>query len=113
MQAQHVPQTVVAILDPDALSSRAEQTGEEFQRLAEQSAGKVLELDLARVGFVEGTGLGVLVRLHKQMKDSGGRLVVRNPGAVVAEVLRVTHLDRVLTVVHEPEPDTCIIVPAE
>jgi hypothetical protein len=38
--------------------------------------------------------------------------VLRNPGAAVAEVLRVTHLDQVLAVVHEPEPDTCIIVPA-
>jgi anti-anti-sigma factor len=112
MQAHSVDQIVVATLDPDALSSRVEHTTEECQRLAEQVAGKVFELDVARVAFVGAVGLGMLVRLHKRMKDSGGRLVLRNPGAAVAEMLRVTHLDRVLTVVHEPEPDTCIIVPA-
>jgi anti-anti-sigma factor len=113
MQVQHVRQTVVVILDPDDLSSGADRAREPCTKLAEQAAGKVLELDLDRVGSVEASGLGLLVRLHKQMKDSGGRLVLRNPRPLVADVLRVTHLDRLLAIVSEPEADPCIIVPAE
>jgi hypothetical protein len=31
---------------------------------------------------------------------------------LLASPIGVTHPDRVLTVVHEPEPEVCIIVPA-
>jgi anti-anti-sigma factor len=113
MQVQYVQQAVVVLLDRNALSSEVDPAWEECRKVAGQAAGKVLELDLDRVEFVEATGLGLLVRLHKQMKDSGGRLVLRNPRPLVADVLRVTHLDRLFAIVYEPEADPCLIVPAE
>jgi anti-anti-sigma factor len=51
-----------------------------------------LIVDLAGVGFMDSTGLNELVRAHRALHRSGGRLVLRSPSATARVLLDVTRL---------------------
>lgn len=50
-------------------------------------------LDLARVTFMDSSGLASLLRADRRARDLGGRLVLRSPSPAVVDVLQMTHLD--------------------
>lgn len=58
-----------------------------------------VDLDLAELTFVDSTGIGALLALHRRLADLGGTLVLRRPRAQIHRVLQMTQLDRILTVV--------------
>ncbi len=66
-------------------------------RIAERIEGGVsrVVLDLSDVEFVDSTGLGVFLSLLKRLPASGG-LVLCGCRPPVAELVRLTRLDRVL-----------------
>ena len=51
-------------------------------------------LDCSRVGFLDSTGLGVIVSLLKMMAKNGG-LAIAGAQPPVARLLKITQLDRV------------------
>lgn len=55
-------------------------------------------LDMTEVGFVSSVGLGALLRIVSRLRSSGGRLSLVSASDAVAEMLRVTRLDKVLAV---------------
>jgi len=59
---------------------------------------KRLVVDLSETAFIDSTGLGVLVRTLKRMRHGGGALVLRGPRPNARKVLRITGLDRVMTI---------------
>ncbi len=61
-------------------------------------SGKVV-LDLSDVKYVASEDLGSLVVLHKRLKAEGGELVISNPSPGVKEVIEVTKLDTIFTMV--------------
>jgi anti-sigma B factor antagonist len=62
-------------------------------------AGHVsLALDLSTVGFVDSSGLGVLVALHRHAQSSGGSFVVRSVPPQVQRLFDITRLGDLLTV---------------
>jgi anti-anti-sigma factor len=56
-----------------------------------------LVVDLSEVELVDATGLGVLVGAHRRARLDGGELVLRGTTPRVARLLRLTRLDRVIT----------------
>lgn len=60
--------------------------------------GAQLTLDLSRVTHVSADALAVLVHAYKRLRDSGGRLVLSGASGPVIRVLRISGLDRVLSV---------------
>lgn len=71
--------------------------------LDELTAGDSPEIrvHLAGVGYVDSTGLGVLVAGLKQATDQGGSLCLVAPPPSVERTLRITGLDRLFPVVTE------------
>lgn len=63
-----------------------------------EEGAKLITVDLSRVGFLDSTGLGVLVGSLKRVREEGGELVLVGPQAPVARVLSVTGLDKVFSV---------------
>lgn len=62
-----------------------------------EGAQRVL-VDLAGTTFIDSTVLGILVRAHRCLDDSGGRLVIVSDDPRILRTLAVTGLDRVLSV---------------
>jgi len=57
-----------------------------------------LALDLSDVGFVDSSGLGVLVAIHRHAESSGGSLVLRSVPPQVQRLFEITRLADLLTV---------------
>jgi anti-anti-sigma factor len=55
--------------------------------------GSLIVVDLARLTFVDSSGLGLLHEARRRAIDHGGNLVVCHPGPVVLRVLEITGLD--------------------
>jgi anti-anti-sigma factor len=67
-------------------------TQEQLFRLADGLRPGALRLDLAAVGFLSSTGLGMLWSLHKRVAAAGGRLSLTQVSPRVCEVFEVTQL---------------------
>jgi len=55
-----------------------------------------LVVDLEEVGFLDSTGLGVLVKSLKRTREAGGSLTVVTESERVLKVIRITGLDAVI-----------------
>ncbi len=62
---------------------------------------KRVVLDLRYVTSVDSMGIGTIVRLYVSAKSSGSTLELANIGARVRQVLGITHLISVLTIIGE------------
>jgi anti-sigma B factor antagonist len=60
---------------------------------------RTLTLDLSGVGFVDSSGLGALVALHRHAEAAGGTLTIRAVPAQVQRLFEITRLGDLLTVV--------------
>jgi anti-sigma B factor antagonist len=60
-------------------------------------AGSVV-VDLTPVAFMDSTGLGVLLAAHKRARANGRRVLLVCPGGPVLRVLRLTGMDKVLSI---------------
>ena len=56
-------------------------------------------LDLARVTFMDSTGLSVIITEHKRLQHLGGRLTIFSPPSSVRRLFTITALDSVLDIV--------------
>ncbi|MDZ7578574.1 MAG: STAS domain-containing protein [Candidatus Nanopelagicales bacterium] len=74
-------------------------TAPDFEACLEElvKAGKTkLVIDLTGVSFLDSTGLGVMVKALKWVREAGGRLRVVADEDRIARVFRITGLDDVL-----------------
>lgn len=88
-------------------------TAPEFEQTLERALeGGVLGLivDLARVKFIDSTGLSVLVGGVKQMRERGGALAVVCADESIQRVFRVSGLDRILAVCATREEATGVLM---
>lgn len=63
--------------------------------------GPVISLDLSRVGFMDSTGLEVLLATNRRATLEGGQLYLVDPSQRVMRLLEVTGMDRLFTITHE------------
>ncbi len=71
------------------------------QRVSEALAARPragLVLDLARVEAIDSSGLGAIFTLYKLLTARQAQLVLVSPNREVAELLRLTHLDKVIRI---------------
>ena len=55
-----------------------------------------LHLDFSGVGFMDSSGVGVILGRYKKVRDGGGFMVVRNPGERVDRILMMSGVYRVM-----------------
>lgn len=58
-----------------------------------------LLIDLSQVCFLDSSGLGALIALHKTLSTSGGQVQLLNPTPAAQQVLELTRLHRILEIV--------------
>jgi anti-sigma B factor antagonist len=76
----------------------------ELFRIAERLDRRALSLDLGRVAFLTGYGLGQLVRLHKKVRAGGSRLILCNVPPPVYEVFEITGLHALMDITPQCSP---------
>ena len=59
----------------------------------------VAEVDLSATRFLDSSGLGALIALHKTMVGRGGNVRILNPTPAAQQVLELTRLHRILEIV--------------
>ena len=67
------------------------------ERLSQSALKKVI-VDCAEVPYLDSTALNFLVGLYTTMTNAGGRLALCGLNHRMSEVLRITHLDRIIPV---------------
>jgi N-acetylglucosaminyldiphosphoundecaprenol N-acetyl-beta-D-mannosaminyltransferase len=65
--------------------------------------GRDCFLEMSEVGFIDSTGVGLLIRLQKQLRALGRQLVLQEPSATVRGALGVMHLQEVFACVQDYE----------
>lgn len=63
----------------------------------EQGAADI-RINLSEVLYIDSSGLGVLVTVHKRTKSVNGRLVLTGVQGIVEELFKRTRLDKVLII---------------
>ncbi|MBL3539977.1 STAS domain-containing protein [Aminivibrio sp.] len=57
-----------------------------------------LTIDLSGLDYVDSSGLGVLISIHKRCLQKGGKMVITGLRGMVEELFRLTRLDLVFNV---------------
>jgi anti-anti-sigma factor len=70
--------------------------------IASEHARRIV-VDMERVGFIDSTGISVLLVAARRAKDANGEFVVRNPTPVARRVFDILALDGQLPIEHESE----------
>lgn len=55
-----------------------------------------MSMDLSRLEYIDSSGLGVLVTVHKRIQDKNGNFILNGVHGMAAEILKRTRLDKVL-----------------
>lgn len=87
--------TTSSLMDPVQL----ETAGTALYRLVDEQDKRILVLDFERVQFLSSQAIGILLTLQKKLGAlKGSKFILCGVGDRLAELLRITRLDRVLTV---------------
>jgi anti-sigma B factor antagonist len=65
---------------------------------------QVVTIDLARVAFLDASGITALVAVYIRLADERGELRLINPKPLVATVLRIVELSALFNVSCKPQP---------
>jgi anti-anti-sigma factor len=75
----------------------APQLRDRLVALSEEGQPQII-LDLTRLGFIDSTGLSVLVMAHNRARVDGGSILIRNPSPSVLRILEITGLVSVFAI---------------
>ena len=88
----------MTIVVPPQLDAAVAASFRDHVRSLVQPDLKVLELDLSTTQFMDSSGLGVLLALHKTLQAQKGRVILVNPGLQVVQLLELTRLHKIIEV---------------
>ena len=71
---------------------------EAFQAVIEKNESKKLVLNFSNVQFMTSAFLGLLIRIHKKVLESGGRLQLSNLDSNIRKVFEITQLTKVFDI---------------
>lgn len=64
---------------------------------------KELILDFSDVGFMDSSGIGLVMGRYKLMKEIGGKVIVRNPSVQIKKVMKISGIDRLASIQNSQE----------
>jgi anti-anti-sigma factor len=81
----------VLILKGELDPHTAPRLGEELDKARAEGSNQIV-LDLAELGFIDSSGLRVIISAHKAAAADGGQLVLRSPSPMARRLLDITGL---------------------
>ncbi len=71
---------------------------EEIDKKINETGAKTVALDLWNVGFMDSSGLGLVLGRHAKLKEQGGRLKIVNPSNGVLRVLKLAGTEKIIQI---------------
>ena len=71
---------------------------EEIDEKISEISPRELVLDLSRIGFMDSSGLGLILGRYNKMKDVGGTLKIADPGSGALRVLKLSAADKLIPI---------------
>jgi anti-sigma B factor antagonist len=90
---------ILCITGLKELSGAAATSARDQIKDALKAAHSSLELDLSEATFVDSSGLGALISLHKTLRARGGQMRLINPSPTCQQLLELTRLHRTFEIV--------------
>lgn len=94
--------TTILQLEGEVSGKDAVKIQQRLEEVRNQHDGPVT-VDLAGVDFIDSHGLGVLIYHWNVLEKAGRKLVFRNPSPFIKEVVTNTNLDKIITIVQDPD----------
>jgi anti-sigma B factor antagonist len=99
MNIQHKDsQTSVVTGLQELVAANAAQVRDEI-RAALPAGCLYLDLDLSTLSFLDSSGLGTLISLHKTLRSRNGTVRLIKPASNIQQILELTRLHRVFEIV--------------
>ena len=70
----------------------------DIDALLQDPSVRHLVLDMARMPFMDSSGIAVIIKLNQRMKSLGGRMWVENPAKQPLRVIDASGIDRLVPV---------------
>ena len=75
---------------------RARRIMEELEQAIDGMAPRQFTLDLSEVSFMDSSGIAVVLRAYRRVKELGGEMVVAHPPTQAAKVLKAAGIERLI-----------------
>ncbi len=93
------PDSVLRVAGPGELNATNAMPFRDQVRTALRPEHSQIDLDFSSTRFVDSSGLGALISLHKAMVGRQGRVRVVNPTPQVQQILELTRMHRLFEIV--------------
>lgn len=93
------PETVLKVSAPTELTAITFTPFREKTRAGILPGHKRLDVDMEGTAFVDSSGLGALIALHKAMDSRNGSVRLLNPRQPVLQILELTRMHRMFEIV--------------
>ena len=70
----------------------------EIDRLIYENRPKRLELELSRIGFMDSSGLGLVMGRYALVRDLGGEMAVIDPSPAILRIFKLAGMDRLIRI---------------
>ncbi len=88
---------VTVSINGDLVASSAEEFKSQMAKLCDKNFRFIL-LEISRVGFMDSSGLGACMAVHKMLSERNGMVVLAKLNETVGKVFRLTRADQKLKV---------------
>lgn len=89
---------VTALLSGEIDHHNAKLLRQDIDFAVRENQPEELILDFAEVGFMDSSGIGLVMGRYKLMQETGGTLIVRNPPPHIKKVMRLSGIDRLASI---------------
>lgn len=89
---------VIALLSGEIDHHNAKSLRQDIDFSLRENQPEELIMDFSKVGFMDSSGIGLVMGRYKLMQEIGGNLVVRNPPPHIKKVMRLSGIDRLASI---------------
>lgn len=89
---------VIALLSGEIDHHNAKSLRQDIDFSLRENQPEELIMDFSEVGFMDSSGIGLVMGRYKLMQEIGGNLVVRNPPPHIKKVMSLSGIDRLASI---------------